>query len=63
MAVSPALGMIEYQQATSRYADLVAKAEEAAKQYHVSVSAALTEARQPDRPVPADRQPSRYSRR
>ena len=31
MAVSPAIGMIEYQQATSRYADLVGKAEEAAK--------------------------------
>jgi hypothetical protein len=42
MAVSPAIGMIEYQRATSRYADLVAKAEDAAKQYHASVSAALT---------------------
>jgi hypothetical protein len=42
MAVSPAIGMIEYQQATSRYAGLVAKAEEAAKQYHASVSAAMT---------------------
>jgi hypothetical protein len=31
VAVSPALGMIEYQHATSRYADLVAKAEETAK--------------------------------
>src|SRR4051812_21861955 len=40
--VSPAIGMIQYQQAMSRYADLVAKAEEAAKQYHSSVSAALT---------------------
>jgi hypothetical protein len=42
MAVSPAIGMIEYQRATSRYAELVAKAEEAAKHYHASVSGALT---------------------
>jgi hypothetical protein len=52
MAVSPALGMIEYQQATSRYADLIAKAEEAAKQYHASVSAALTGAGNPIVPCP-----------
>jgi hypothetical protein len=38
IAVSPALGAIEYQQALSRYADLVTKAEEAAKQYHASVT-------------------------
>ncbi len=52
MAVSPAIGMIEYQQATSRYADLVAKAEEAAKQYHASVSAALTGVGNPIVPCP-----------
>jgi hypothetical protein len=52
VAVSPALGMIEYQQATSRYADLVAKAEEAAKQYHASVSAALTGVGSPIVPCP-----------
>jgi PPE family/ribonuclease len=53
MAVSPALGMIEYQQATSRYADLVAKAEEAAKQYAASVGAALTGVGNPMVPCPA----------
>jgi hypothetical protein len=52
LAVSPALGMIEYQQATSRYADLVAKAEEAAKQYHASVSTALTALGNPMVPCP-----------
>jgi hypothetical protein len=52
MAVSPAIGMIEYQQATSRYAELIAKAEEAAKQYHASVSAALTGAGNPIVPCP-----------
>jgi hypothetical protein len=52
MAVSPAIGMIEYQQATSRYADLVAKAEEAAKQYHASASAALTAVGDPMVPCP-----------
>jgi hypothetical protein len=52
VAVSPALGMIEYQRATSRYADLVAKAEEAAKQYHASVSAALTGVGNPIVPCP-----------
>ena len=52
MAVSPAIGMIAYQQATSRYADLVAKAEEAAKQYHASVSAALTGVGNPIVPCP-----------
>jgi hypothetical protein len=38
--------------ATSRYADLVAKAEEAAKQYHASVSAALTGVGNPIVPCP-----------
>jgi hypothetical protein len=52
MAVSPAIGMIEYQQATSRYADLVAKAEEAAKQYHSSVSGALKGVGNPMVPCP-----------
>jgi hypothetical protein len=52
MAVSPAIGMIEYQQATSRYADLVAKAEEAAKQYDASVSSALTTLGNPMVPCP-----------
>jgi hypothetical protein len=52
MAVSPAVGMIEYQQATSRYAELVAKAEVAAKQYHASVSAALTGIGNPMVPCP-----------
>jgi PPE family len=52
MAVSPAIGMIEYQQATSRYADLVAKAEEAAKHYHAAVSAALTTLGNPIVPCP-----------
>jgi hypothetical protein len=52
VAVSPALGGIEYQQATSRYADLVAKAEGAAKQYHASVSAALTGVGNPIVPCP-----------
>ena len=32
MAVSPAIGMVEYQQATSRYTELVTKAEDAKKQ-------------------------------
>jgi hypothetical protein len=52
MAVSPAIGMIEYQRATSRYAELVAKAEEAAKQYHASASAALTGLGHPMVPCP-----------
>ncbi|WP_181428463.1 PPE domain-containing protein [Mycolicibacterium moriokaense] len=52
MAVSPAIGMIEYQQATSRYADLVATAEESAKQYHASVGAALTGVGNPIVPCP-----------
>ena len=52
MAVSPAIGLIEYQQATSRYATLVAKAEEAAKQYHAAVSAALTGVGNPIVPCP-----------
>jgi PPE-repeat protein len=52
MAVSPAIGMIEYQQATSRYADLVAKAEEAAKQYHASVGAAVSGVGNPIVPCP-----------
>jgi len=52
MAVSPAIGMIEYQQATSRYADLVTKAEEAAKEYDASVSAALTGVGNPIVPCP-----------
>jgi hypothetical protein len=52
MAVSPAIGMVEYQQATSRYADLVAKAEEAAQQYDASVSSALTEVGNPIVPCP-----------
>ena len=52
MAVSPAIGMIEYQQATSRYADLVVKAEEAAKRYHASASDALTGIGNPMVPCP-----------
>jgi hypothetical protein len=52
MAVSPVIGAIEYQQATSRYAVLVAKAEEAAKQYHASVSDALTAIGHPIVPCP-----------
>jgi len=52
MAVSPAIGMIEYQQATSRYADLVANEEEAAKQYDASVSSALTGVGNPIVPCP-----------
>lgn len=44
--------MIEYQQATSRYAELIAKAEEAARQYQASVSAALTGAGDPIVPCP-----------
>jgi hypothetical protein len=52
MAVSPAIGMIEYQRATSRYADLVAKAEEAATQYHGSTSDALTALGNPMVPCP-----------
>jgi hypothetical protein len=52
MAVSPAIGMIEYQQATSRYAELVSKAEEAAKQYDASVSSALTGIGNPIVPCP-----------
>jgi hypothetical protein len=47
IAVSPALGMLEYQQATARYADLYMKAEDAATRYHASVSSALTEAGNP----------------
>jgi len=42
VAVSPALGIVEYNRATSRYADLYAKAEEAANKYHVAVSSAMT---------------------
>jgi PPE family protein/ribonuclease len=53
MAASPAVGMIEYQQATSRYAELVTKAEEAAKAYHASVSSALTGVGNPMVPCPA----------
>lgn len=52
VAASPALGMIEYQRATSRYAELIAKAEEAAKQYHASVSAALAGVGNPIVPCP-----------
>jgi hypothetical protein len=52
MAASPAIGMIEYQQATSRYADLVTKAEDAAKQYHASVGDALTGVGNPMVPCP-----------
>jgi hypothetical protein len=52
IAVSPAIGMIQYQQATSRYADLVAKAEEAAEQYHDSISGALTGVGNPMVPCP-----------
>jgi len=52
MAVSPAIGMIEYQQATSRYADLVVKAEEAAKRYHASASDELTGIGNPMVPCP-----------
>jgi PPE family len=52
MAASPTIGMIEYQQATSRYAELVAKAEEAAKQYHALVGAALTGVGHPMVPCP-----------
>jgi hypothetical protein len=52
VAVSPALGMIEYQQATSRYAKLVAKTEEAAKQDDASVSVALTGVGNPIVPCP-----------
>ena len=42
IAVSPALGMLEYQRATSRYADLYRTAEEAAERYPASVSDVLT---------------------
>ncbi|WP_101948021.1 PPE domain-containing protein [Mycobacterium sp. 3519A] len=52
VAVSPAIGMIEYRQATSRYAELVAKAEETAKQYHTSVGDALTALGNPMVPCP-----------
>jgi hypothetical protein len=52
VAVSPALGMIEYQRATSRYAELIAKAEEALKQYHASVSAAPAGVGNPIVPCP-----------
>ncbi|MBP1819327.1 PPE domain-containing protein [Mycobacterium sp. OAE908] len=52
MAVSPAIGMIEYQQATSRYAELVTKAEDAEKQYHAAVSDALTGVGHPIAPCP-----------
>jgi hypothetical protein len=50
--VSPVLGAIEYQQATSRYAELVRKAEDAAKQYQASVSDALTQLGNPMIPCP-----------
>lgn len=52
MAFSPALGMMKHQQATANYADLVAQAEEAAKQYHDAVSDALTTIGDPIVPCP-----------
>lgn len=52
IAVSPVLGGIAYQRATSRYAELVAQAEEAAAHYHGSVSAALMRVGDPMAPCP-----------
>jgi hypothetical protein len=42
IAVSPALGIIEYNNATARYADLYAEAEAAADRYHAATASALT---------------------
>ena len=52
IAVSPAIGMIEYQRATNRYAELYRKAEEAATKYHASISVALTSVGDPIVPCP-----------
>ena len=51
-AVSPAIGIIQYNRAASRYADLYAKAEEAANRYHSAVSSALTSLGDPIVPCP-----------
>ncbi|MBJ7336660.1 ribonuclease domain-containing protein [Mycolicibacterium sp.] len=51
-AVSPAIGIIQYNRAASRYADLYAKAEEAANQYHSAVGSALTALGDPIVPCP-----------
>ncbi|KQY07933.1 hypothetical protein ASD37_08120 [Mycobacterium sp. Root135] len=53
MAISPVIGMIQYERATERYAELYKKAETAAAQYHSSVSAALTDVGDPMVPCPA----------
>lgn len=52
MAVSPAIGMIEYQRAIARYAGLYQRAEAAAAQYHSSVGAALNAVGDPMVPCP-----------
>lgn len=52
IAVSPAIGMIEYQRAMDRYAELYKRAEAAATQYHSSVSTALTSVGNPMVPCP-----------
>jgi hypothetical protein len=52
MAVTPALGVIEYQRATARYAELYKKAEAAATQYQASVSGALNALGSPIAPCP-----------
>ena len=51
-AASEGTGSDEYRDAMSRYADLVKKAEEAAKQYHSSVSSAVTSIGFPIVPCP-----------
>ncbi len=59
-AVSPAIGVIEYQWANERYAESYRNAETAATQYH-SVSAALIAVGDPDGPVSADCYQRRHS--
>ncbi len=53
MAVSPAIGIIEYNRATEHYADLYKKAEAAATEYHASVETALTAVGYPIIPCPS----------
>ncbi len=52
IAVSSALGIIEYNNATARYADLYAEAEAAADRYHAATTSALTALGDPMVPCP-----------
>ncbi|WP_422749393.1 PPE domain-containing protein [Mycobacterium sp. WMMD1722] len=52
MALNPALGIIQYQRATARYAELYGEAEAAATQYHDAVSVAMIRLGSPIAPCP-----------